>query len=161
MLEYQNIKLATKYFQRALDLQMQGDIVEARNHYLTSIEMHPTAEAHVNLGWIYSKDENFHEAIKQCHKALIIDINFGTAYSDIGYYMLQLNKIDEAIIWLEEAISLDEFNGLFYTYYNLGRAFEKKGLWQKGIEMYDKSLLHKPGFKLGKNKLLLLASKFN
>ncbi len=82
-------------------------------------------------------------------------------YSDIGYYMLQLNKIDEAIIWLEEATSLGEYDGIFYSYFNLGMAYEQKGLWQKGIKMYDKSLLHKPGFKLGKKKLLLLSSKLN
>jgi tetratricopeptide (TPR) repeat protein len=75
--------------------------------------------------------------------------------------LLQLDKTSEAIIWLEEAIALDEFDGKFYTYYNLGRAYEQKGLWQKGIEMYDKSLSHKPGFKLGKKKLLFLSSKLN
>ncbi len=161
MLENQSIKIANRYFQRAFDSQMQGNIELARQNYLTSIEIHPTAEAFVNLGWTYSKDGNYSEAIKQCNKALQLDINYAMAYSDIGYYMLQLNKTDEAIIWLEEAIALGKFEGLFYTFYNLGRAYEQKGLWQKSITMYNKSLLQKPGFKLGKKKLLSLSSKLN
>ena len=161
MLEKQSIKIANRYFQRAFNSQMQGDIGLARQNYLTSIEIHPTAEAHVNLGWTFGKEENFEEAIKQCNKALELDINYGMAYSDIGYYMLQLNKTSEAIIWMEEAILQDHFEGIFYTFYNLGRAYEQKGMWQKGIEMYDKSLLQKPGFKLGKRKFLFLSSKLN
>jgi tetratricopeptide (TPR) repeat protein len=161
MLEKQSIKIANRYFQRAFNSQMQGDIELARQHYLTSIEIHPTAEAYVNLAWTFSKEENFEEAIKQCNKALELDLDCGMAYSDVGYYMLQLNKTDEAIVWLEEAILQDEFEGVFYTFYNLGRAYEQKGMWQKGIEMYDKSLLQKPGFKLGKKKLLFLSAKLN
>ena len=161
MLEQQSIKIANKYFQRAFNSQMQGNIEIAKQNYLTSIAIHPTAEAYVNLGWAYSREENFDEAIKQCNKALELELDYGMAYSDIGYYMLQLNKTDEAIIWLEEATSLANFDGVFYTFYNLGRAYEQKGLWQKGIDMYDKSLLQKPGFKLGKKKLLFLSAKLN
>lgn len=161
MFEYQNIKIANKYFQKAFDSQMQGDFVEARNNYLTSIEIHPTAEAHVNLGWTFSKDQNYEEAIKQCHRALSIDASYGMAYSDIGYYLMQQENFDEAVIWLEEALQLEDFEGKFYTHYNLGRAYEKKGIWQKGIEEYDKSLLLKPGFKLAKNKLLCLSARLN
>ncbi len=161
MLENQSIKIASRYFQRAFDSQMEGNIKLARQNYLTSIEIHPTAEAYVNLGWTFSREEYFEEAIKQCNKALELDINYGMAYSDIGYYMLQLNKTDEAIIWLEEAVLQEKFEGIFYTFYNLGRAFEKRGEWQKGIEMYNKSLLQKPGFKLAKMKLLNLSSKLN
>lgn len=161
MLKYQSIKIANKYFQRAYDSQMQGDIIEARNNYLTSIELHPTAGAHVNLGWTFSKEENYEQAIKECYKALTLDLNYAMAYSDIGCYLLRLDKTDEAIIWLEEAIAINEFEGKFYTYYNLGRAYEQKGQWQKGIEMYDKSLSNKPEFKLAKKKLLSLSSKLN
>lgn len=161
MLKYQSIKIANKYFQRAFDSQMQGDITKARRNYLTSIEIHPTAEAHVNLAWTYSKEENFELAIKQCHKALTLDSDYGMAYSDIGYYLLRLDQTDEAIIWLEEAIAVADFDGKFYTYYNLGRAYEQKGMWEKGIKMYDKSISEKPGFKLAKKKLMFLSSKLN
>lgn len=161
MLEHQNHKIASKYFKRAFNSQINGDFILARQNYLTSIEIHPTVEALVNLGWTYSKERNYNEAIKQCHKALVIDQNYGMAYSDIGYYLLKSEKIDEAIIWFEEAIAQDDFEGKFFTYYNLGRAYEQKGMWLKGIEMYDKSIFLQPGFKLGMKKLLLLSTKLN
>lgn len=125
---------------------MQGDIKLAQQNYLLSIEIHPTAEAYVNLGWTFSNEENFEEAIKQCNKALVIDPQHSMAYSDIGYYTLQLNRIDEAIVWLNEAILLGDFSGIFYTYYNLGKVYEEKGLWKKAIEMYRKSILKNLAF---------------
>ncbi len=161
MFEQQSIKIASRYFKKAFDSQMQGDISEAQTNYLTSIEIHPTAEAFVNLGWTFSKERNYDKAIKQCHKALELDLNYGMAYSDIGFYLLKLDEIDESIIWLEEAIKADDFDGKFYTYYNLGRAYEQRGRWAESIAMYDKSLSLKPGFDLGKKKLLLLSSKLN
>ncbi len=161
MLEYQSIKIANRYFQKAFDSQMQGDIIEAKANYLTSIDIHPTAEAFVNLGWTFSKEKNYGEAIKQCHKALEVDLNYGMAYSDIGFYFLRLDEIDESIVWLEEALNVDGFEGKFYTYYNLGRAYERCGRWTESIEMYNKSLSLKPGFDLGIKKLLQLSSKLN
>ena len=161
MLEYQSIKIANKYFQKAFDSQMNGDVAEARNNYLTSIEIHPTAQAYVNLGWTFSKEQNYLEAIKLCNKALEIDLNYGMAYSDIGFYYLKLNNIDESIVWLEESLTVDDFDGKFYTYYNLGRAYEKRGDWAISIAMYDKAFNIKPGFDLAKKKLLVLSSKLN
>ncbi len=161
MLEHQSIKIANKYFQQAFDSQMQGDVKLAQENYLLSIEIHPTAEAYVNLGWTFSNDGNFEGAIKQCNKALVLDIKHSMAYSDIGYYMLQLGRIDEAIVWLNEAITSGDFPGIFYTYYNLGKAYEQNGVWKKALEMYGKSILRKPGFKLGKEKLLSLSARLN
>ncbi len=161
MFNHQSIKIANRYFKKAFDFQMQGEIVEAKINYLTSIEIHPTAEAYVNLGWTYSKDKNYVEAIKQCHKALELDLNYGMAYSDIGFYHLKLGEIEESIVWLEEALTADDFDGKFYTYYNLGRVYEQCGRWAEGITMYNKSLSLKPGFELGKKKLIQLSSKLN
>jgi len=161
MIEHHSIKIANSYFQKAFDSQMQGDILEAKTNYLTSIEIYPTAEAYVNLGWTFSKEKNYGEAIKQCHKALEVDLNYGMAYSDIGFYFLRLDDIEEAIVWLEEALSVDEFDGKFYTYYNLGRAYERCGRWTESIKMHNKSLSLKPGFDLGIKKLLQLSSKLN
>ena len=161
MLEEKNQKIANIFYKRAFSLQINGDYLQARESYLTSIQIFPTAEAFVNLGWTYSKEQNFEEAIKQCHKALVINQNYGMAYSDIGYYLLKSNKIDEAIVWLEEAIIQHYFDGKFFAYFNLGKAYEKKGYWQNAIKMYDKSVHSKPGFKLGIKKLLLLSAKLN
>ena len=161
MFQHQSIKIANKYFQKAFNSQMSGDIIEAKTNYLASIEIYPTAQAFVNLGWTFSKEKNYSEAIKQCNKALDIDLNYGMAYSDIGFYLLKLDRVDEAISWLEEALNVDDFGGKFYTYYNLGRAYEKLGRWKEGMIMYDNALNLKEGFTLAKNKLLTLSSKLN
>jgi tetratricopeptide (TPR) repeat protein len=161
MLKSTSIKIANKYFRIAFDSQMHGDIIEARSNYLASIEIHPTAEAFVNLGWTYGKENNYEDAIRFCHKALSLNPDYGMAYSDIGYYLFQTGEIDEAVFWLEEAVNMENFDGKFYAYYNLAKAYERKGEWIKAIKMFDKSLELKPGFKLGKKKLLTLSAKLN
>jgi len=161
MLSNQNIKIANQLYKRAFHWQIKGDFMQARENYLASIEIFPTVEALVNLGWTYSKEQNFNEAIRQCHKALVLNQDYGMAYSDIGYYFLKSNKIDEAIVWLEEAVLQNDFVGKFFAFFNLGKAYEQKGLWQKAIMMYKKSIILKPGFKLGIKKYSILSSKLN
>ena len=69
-----------------------------------SIEPHPTVEGHTFLGWSLSHLGRIDEAIAECKKAIAIDPDFGNPYNDIGVYLVELDRSDDAIAWLEEAI---------------------------------------------------------
>ena len=43
------------------------------------------------------------EAIEECHKAIAVDPTFGNPYNDIGAYLIEMGRLDEAIPWLERA----------------------------------------------------------
>ncbi len=88
---------ATELWQEAYRYQMEGDLEQAIEYYKRSIAMHPTAEAHTYLGWTYSFQERLEEAIAECHRAIEIDPEFGNPYNDIGVYLMQQGKLDEAI----------------------------------------------------------------
>jgi len=161
MIENLNSKIANKYFQKAFEFQMRGNIREAITNYNASIEIHPTAEAYLNLSWALSKEGRYKDAIQKCYKAIEMDINLGNPYNEIGTYLMKLNKLDEAIIWLDEALNTESYDEKHYTYFNLGKIYERKGLWYEAIIMYDKALEIKPEYLLANRRLILLSARLN
>lgn len=132
--------MSVRYFRDAYEAQAQGDLLEAIELYQKSIEAFPTPEALTFLGWTLSFLGRYEEAIGFCKKAIHLDPNFGNPYNDIGAYLIELNKLDEAIPYLEKATQAPRYENHHYAYYNLGRVFEKKGMIRKAIVSYQKAL---------------------
>src|SRR5690242_17087138 len=78
---------AQHHFQQGYEAHMQGRLEEAAAHYQRSIALHPTAEAHTFLGWVYSHQGRPEDAIAQCKIAISVDPEFGNPYNDIGAYL--------------------------------------------------------------------------
>ena len=95
---------ARQRFQEAFEAQMQGDYDRAVELYLDSLEAYPTAEAYTFLGWTYHFQGKIEEAIAECKHAIEVDPDFGNPYNDIGAYLIDLKRYDEAIPWLEQAM---------------------------------------------------------
>ena len=64
----------------AYQKQMQGELGEAIRLYQKSLELYPTAEAHTFLGWAYSMQGRYDDAITECQKAIGVDPDFGNPY---------------------------------------------------------------------------------
>src|SRR5688572_15741025 len=80
-----------------------GDFDCAIETFRKSLEIEPSAEAYTYLGWVLSLKGQIDEAIEHCEKAIALDPDYGNPYNDIGSYLIQKNKLDEAIPWLEKA----------------------------------------------------------
>ena len=94
---------AAELWQEGYRLQMAGELERAIEAYRRSIETYPTAEAHTYLGWTYSFQGKIDEATAECMRAIEIDPEFGNPYNDIGVYLMQQDRLDDAIPWLEKA----------------------------------------------------------
>src|SRR5207249_1861324 len=102
------LKRATALWREAYGHQMQGDLERAIELYQRSIDVYPTAEAHTFLGWTLSFQGRLEEATRECLKAIEVDPDFGNPYNDIGCYLMQEGKFEEAIPWLEHgAVDLE------------------------------------------------------
>ena len=112
---------AQRHFQQGYEAQMQGRLEEAVAHYQRSIALHPTAEAHTFLGWTYSFQRKYSEAIQECHNAIGVDPEFGNPYNDIGAYLIELGREEEAVTWLERAKQAARYEPRHYPYFNLAR----------------------------------------
>jgi Tfp pilus assembly protein PilF len=154
-------KRAQQFFEKAYEHQMKGELEAAVEHYKKSIETYPTAEAYTFLGWTYSFMGDYDAAIEECHRAIDVDPDFGNPYNDIGAYMIEMNRLDEAVPWLEKATRAVRYESYCYPHLNLGRIWEKKGKWDKAIEEYKKALQANPDYVLAAKALSRLRGMLN
>ena len=109
--------------------QMAGDLDGAIETYRRSSAVCPTADAHTFLGWTYSFQGRLEEATAECLRAIEIDPDFGNPYNDIGVYLIQQDKLDEAVPWLERAKQAPRYEPRQFPHMNLARIHMKRGRW--------------------------------
>lgn len=152
---------AWNLFQQAYDAQMKGNLEEAVRLYTQSLETHPTAEAYTFLGWTYSFMGRVDEAIVECRRAIHTDPDFGNPYNDIGVYLIEKMKYEDAIPWFEQALVAKRYASPAFPHLNLGRVYEQKGHWEKAMESYTRAITLSPNYILAKRALGRLLSKLN
>ncbi len=138
---------AIEYFQEGYQLQEAGDLAGAMARYRLSLAFYPTAEAHTYLGWAYSFLHLYDAAIAECKKAIAVDPTFGNPYNDIGAYLVELGRWEEAIPWFMKAISAPRYEARAFPFFNLGRVYERLGDWPKAIRHYRQALELKPDYE--------------
>ena len=137
---------ALKLFERAYECQQAGDLEGAIRLYQASIAEEPTAEAHTFLGWVYSFSRRYEEAIAECKRAIAVDPTFGNPYNDIGVYLMELGREDEAIPWLREAMRAPRYEAPQFPHVNLARIYEEKGDVLEAVAEYGRALEKMPGY---------------
>jgi len=128
---------ATELWQEGCRLQMAGDLDGAIETYRRSIEVCPTAEAHTYLGWTYSFQNRIEEATAECLKAIQLDPEFGNPYNDIGVYLMQQDRLDEAVPWLEKAKRARRYEPRHFPYLNLGRIYLRQRKWWEALREFE------------------------
>jgi Tfp pilus assembly protein PilF len=122
----------------------QGQSEEALELFTQSIAAKPTGEGHTFRGWALSHLGRYDEAIEECKIAIQVDPEFGNPYNDIGVYLMQKGKLDEAIPWLEQAKLAPRYDPRHYPYSNLGTIYERKGRLQQALREYKGALKIEP-----------------
>lgn len=163
MTEFQNNKQddAAQLLHQAYELQMAGKVDEAIALYLQSLAAQPTAEAHTCLGWAFSVKGRYGDAIRECEKAVRLDPAYGNPYNDIGAYLIETGRWEEATPWLEKATVAERYDGRFYAWYNLGRVWEHEGDWAKALEAYRHALEQNPDYSLAAKAISRMQAMLN
>jgi tetratricopeptide (TPR) repeat protein len=138
------LRRATELWQEAYARQMQGDLERAIELYQQSIDVHPTAEAHTFLGWTLSFQGRLEEATRECLKAIEVDPGFGNPYNDIGCYLMQQGKLEEAIPWLEKAKRAPRYEPRQFPYMNLGRIYLRQARWWEALREFEAAVRMAP-----------------
>ncbi|MGH7773816.1 MAG: tetratricopeptide repeat protein [Candidatus Binatia bacterium] len=147
------IERAVQLFEKAYRCQMEGELEEAVRLYRESLHCYPTAEAHTFLGWTFSFQGRYDEAIEECKKAIAVDPDFGNPYNDIGAYLINLGRPEEAIPWLEKAIQSRRYEAYHYPHCNLGRVYAAKGMLKKALEEFEKALNIDPSYTFARQAI--------
>jgi tetratricopeptide (TPR) repeat protein len=145
----------------AYEAQMEGDYDRAVVLYQSSLALHPTAEGHTFLGWTYHFQGKIEEAIAECKLAIEVDPDFGNPYNDIGSYLIGLGRYDEAIPWLDRAITAKRYDPRHFPYFNLGRAYLAKGMINRARDFFQKALEIEPRYTLASESLASLRRMVN
>ncbi len=124
---------------------LAGDLEEAIALFTRSLETHPTAEAYTFRGWAYSFAGRLDEAILECRKAIATDPDFGNPYNDIGCYLMEQDRADEAIPWFEKAKRAARYEPRHFPYLNLGRLRAARGEVAEAIAELEGALAEHPG----------------
>jgi Tfp pilus assembly protein PilF len=135
---------ALKLWQAGTDRLLSGEIDEAVTLFTQSLELCPTAEAYTFRGWAYSFGGRLDEAIEECQKAIATDPSFGNPYNDIGCYLMEQEKLEEAVSWFERAKQAPRYEPRHFPYLNLGRLRASQGEFAEAILEFQGALAHSP-----------------
>ena len=152
---------AERHFRRGYEAQMRGRLDEAVAHYRSSIAVHPTAEAHTFLGWALSHLGRHADAIAECRTAISLDPDFGNPYNDIGAYLIELGRDEEAIDWLERAKAARRYEPRHYPYFNLARLYVKRHQIREAVRELEGAVALEPGFTPARRELHRLLGMLN
>jgi len=161
MIDREKVYLASEYFERAYRLHLNGKISEAIKEYRKSISFYPTAKTHTHLGWALSLEKRYEEAIEECKIAIELDPDYGNPYNDIGTYLIALNKLDEAIYYLQKAIEIKNYEMKHIPLYHLGKIHELKGAFYTAMKYYSDSIEHNPDFEIARTAYYKLVAMMN
>ena len=152
---------AVELWQQAYRHQMQGELDKAIELYRQSIAVKPTAEGHTFLGWALSFQGRLEEATAECVRAIEIDPDFGNPYNDIGVYLMQQDKLDDAIPWLEQAKRAPRYEPRQFPCMNLGRIYVKQSKWAEAMREFEEAVRLAPTDKSAHKMLHELRARFN
>jgi len=126
---------------------MEGELDQAVKLYQESLAIFPTAEAYTFLGWTYRFQGKVEDAIAECKKAIALDPAFGNPYNDIGAYLIEQDRHEQAIEWLELATRSERYDAYHYPWYNLGRVYVKLECYNKARNCFQKALAIYPEYE--------------
>jgi len=160
-MDQETLTHAWEVLQDAYQAQMEGDYDRAVELYHSSLELHPTAEAHTFLGWTYHFQGKLEDAIAECRRAIEIDPDFGNPYNDIGAYMIEQGNFDQAIPWLQQAIEAKRYEPRHFPHYNLGCAYLGKEMYSQAMRCFQEALEIEPRYALARQALESLRRMLN
>ena len=152
---------AIELFKRAYEAQQSNDYEEAIALYKRSLSVYPTAEAHTFLGWVYSFQNRYDEAIEQCLEAIRLDETFGNPYNDIGSYLIAKGDIWSCVRWFKRALLAPRYESYAFPHFNLGRVYEMRGRLLEAAKHYGLALEQQPGFAQAASALRRMQARLN
>ena len=152
---------AIELFESAYRAQVEKDYDGAIELYRRSIETYPTAEAHTFLGWVYSFQERYQDAIDECLEAIRVDASLGNPYNDIGSYLIAQGDLWTCVRWFRRALAAPRYESYAFPHFNLGRVYEQRHRPLDAARHYGLALEEEPGFTQAEKALRRVQARLN
>ena len=144
-MEESALERAREFWRLGTAKLLSGNLEEAVDLFTRSLEELPTAEAYTFRGWAYSFEGRLTEAIGECRKAIATDPAFGNPYNDIGCYLVEQGRLDEAMPWFDKAKVAPRYEPRHFPYLNLGRLHASRGDLAQALVEFEGALALNPG----------------
>jgi len=120
-------ELANTLWREGLERQLDGDLDAAVGLYRASLAVVETAEAWTFLGWCLSFKGELELAVSYCRRAIDIDPQLGNPYNDLGAYLVEMGREDEAETWFIKAKEALRYETRQFPFLNLARLYIGQG----------------------------------
>ena len=127
--------------------QARGDIEDAVAYYRMSLDLYPTPEAYTYLGWALASRGRWAEAITECEHAIELDPELGNPYNDIGVYLIEQDRLDDALPFLDKAIAARRYDCRHYPHYHRGRVLERMARFTEARDAFKTALEIQPDWQ--------------
>jgi tetratricopeptide (TPR) repeat protein len=124
-----HVGLAQAYFYK------KGDYNKSTEHYKKAVELADSPQLHKYLGTSLRTQGYLGQALSEYQRAIELDPDDASAYTDLGITLLYMNKIEESIASQKKAISLNP--NYPDAYYYLAIAYEKANNKPEAIKNYQ------------------------
>ena len=152
---------AEDFFRRGYAAQREGRLEEAVELYRRSVEIEPSAEAHTFMGWAFSFQRRYEEAIEACRRAIEVDPEFGNPYNDIGAYLIEMGRWDDAIPWFEKAAAAPRYEPRHFPHFNLARVYIHRFEYDRAVRSLEKAVELEPGYAPAQKEIRRLLARMN
>ena len=141
--ERQLLEKAKPYYEKAVELEQNGQFSSAVAFYDTAIQIFPDyRDAYFQMGTVYERLVIPEKAAASYRAAIRNDADFAAAHNNLGNCYGKLNKLDSALVHLKKAIQLDPQSPS--AHYNLGHAALLKGDFSGAETAFTAALALRP-----------------
>jgi tetratricopeptide (TPR) repeat protein len=134
-----------KLFEKSLIFLQKGNLIEAKKICEFIIKREPlNSDALHLLGVIEYKAYNYKIAELLISKAILINPNNSSFYSNLGHVLKKINKIEDALFSYDKAISLKP--DYAEAYHNRGIVLKELNKIEEALSDYDKAISLKPDY---------------
>jgi len=130
------------YFYLAKTHEETGRYSQALANYKKVLELKPSAEIHIHIGYLYSLRNNYTEATRYLDSAIEMDPGNSKSYFFKGIIYTQMDRYSDAEKLIRQAISLNEENDEYHFY--LATVLEKLNRIDDTINSLKKAIKYNP-----------------
>jgi len=116
--------------------------------YTTAIKNDPTShKAYYELGAVYlNKKKNYNKAAENFTRATQINPEYDLAFYSLGVSLIELNRLDEALLALENALSVTKRRKWEAPHYRMAVIYNKQGKHSQARNAAKKALANKRNY---------------
>ncbi|WP_414040707.1 tetratricopeptide repeat protein [Acidithiobacillus sp. M4-SHS-6] len=135
-------------FQTGLDWHQTGHPEEAAEAFKRALDADPdSALIWTFYAWALAASGDSHGAIAACRRAIACDAEWGQAWNDLGEYLMDTGRENEALFVIRRALKSRHFDAPHLAQMNLARYYLHQGSMRRALAAAQQAELLAPGFR--------------